>query len=228
MVFLDNKMIFLLPPKCGTSSFVSLLKDSPKFDSDLIKKQDKGRHMHLSHMLRKFDINLQDFKIYQLCRHPLNRLISSFYYHRTVISKDTNNPFSIITEYNKTYKFNEFLELVLPIIISNKSKKGINAFVSWNRTIAKDFQVDHMFYKPQIGWNDLNINIEYLKLEDLMQDTSKLFPILGEDTPKKYPLKNNNKKPEKPKIPILEIFTKQTLELSYEAYEQDFKILGYK
>ena len=68
------------------------------------------------------------------------------------------------------------------------------------------------------------MDVEYLKLEDLMQDTSKLFPILGESTPKKYPFKNKNRKTNNP---TLEIFTKQNLELAYEAYEQDFKILGY-
>lgn len=225
MVFPDHKMIFLLPPKCGTSSFISLLKDNPKFDSDLIKEQDKGRHIRLSQMRRYFGTDLHEFKIYQLCRHPLNKLISGFHFHKKPISKDTPNQFNIAIEPNKEYEFNEILKLILPLVISNKNITPQKQFVSWNRTINKSFNSAlSLFYRTQTGWNDLNMDVEYLKLEDLMQDTSKLFPILGESTPKKYPIKNKNKKL---KNPTLEIFTKQNLELAYEAYEQDFKILGY-
>ena len=224
MVLPDHKMIFLLPPKCGTSSFISLLKDNPEFNSAVIINQDKNRHMVLSHKLRKFNIKLQDFKTYQLCRHPLNRLISSYHFHKRPTS-ETETIFVGDGKYARIYEFNEFLELALPIIIDSNSKPNKRKFISWNRTISKDLHINHFFYKPQMEWNDLNVNVEYLKLEDLMQDTSKLFPILGESTPKKYPIKNKNKKL---KNPTLEIFTKQNLELAYEAYEQDFKILGYK
>ena len=231
MVFLDKKIIFLLPPKCGTSSFISLLKDNPKFDSDLIVKQDQTRHIRLSHIVRRNRIrNLQDYKIYQICRHPLNRLISSFYYIKPPISKDVKNPFSIINHYGKEYKFNEFLELILPFIISIKQKPPKIFWTLWNKTIKKDFKGIHtFFYQPQVYWNDLNANIEYIKLEDIIQDSSLLFPILGENTTKSFPFKNKNKgKNNKPKTPTLEMFTKQNLKLVYEAYEQDFKTLGYK
>lgn len=231
MVFLDEKIIFLLPPKCGTSSFVSLINSIPKFNSNNALDSNKGRHIRLSHTVRRHSIkNLQDYKIYQICRHPLDRLISSFYYLKPPISKDTKNPFSIITHYDKKYEFNVFLELILPFMISIKHKPPKSFWYLWNRAIKKDFKrINNFFYQPQIYWNDLNTNVEYIKLEDIVQDSSLLFSILGENTLKTFPFENKNKgNNNKPKTPTLEMFTKQNLELAYEAYEQDFKILGYK
>ena len=230
MVFLDEKIIFLLPPKCGTSSFVSLINSIPKFNSNNVLDLNQARHIRLSHTVKRHNIkNLQDYKIYQICRHPLDRLISSFYYIKPPISRDTKNPFSIITHYGNEYKFNEFLELILPFIISIKNHSPKSHWYLWNRTIKKDFKrIGNFFYQPQIYWNDLNTNVEYIKLEDIIQDSSLLFSILGENIPKSFPFINKNKgRNNKPKTPTLEMFTKQNLKLAYEAYEQDFKILGY-
>ena len=82
-----------------------------------------------------------------------------------------------------------------------------------------------MFFSPQSIWNDLDIDVEYIKLEDLKKSTSILSSIFKKDF-QKFPSANINKK--RPSQPYLEMFTKKTLELAYKVYEQDFKILNYK
>lgn len=214
MVFPDKKLIFLLPPKCGTSSFTSLIKESTSLD---LSKNTLERHALLSQMVKYYDIkDLQNYKIYQLCRHPLDKLTSSFYYHKT---PKGGNPW----KNTKLYNFNETLEIVLPHV------PVLPNYSLFYRGIRKGsrigFRVRHIFYSPQTNWNDLNADVEYLKLEDLIQDTSKLSLILKEDIPHEFP--NKNKGTKRPSISYLETYTKENLELAYKVYEKDFEILGY-
>lgn len=229
MVFPDKKIIFLLPPKCGTSSFCYLLKFLTKIN---FIENTPRRHSLLSENVDYCKIkNLQDYKIYQLCRHPLDKLISSYYYFRPKfkLHSPEAKPLPGLWQYN----FNDYLKLVLPHL--HLLTLNSNTFL---KTIHKELYKHHerkfgsamlhftpLFYQPQTNWNDLNVDIEYIKLEDLVEDTFNLSLILKEDIPHKFPNKNkNNKKPPKS---YLEIYTEETLELTYKAYKKDFEILGY-
>lgn len=228
MVFLDKKIIFLLPPKCGTTSLSTLLLNTQKF-SPMVSLRNT-RHSLLSKVVKSNNLQdtIQDYKIYQLCRNPLDRLVSSFYFYanqfgvqRFLDQTQTykNGEFKLTKELN----FNNTMEVFLPhlhLLANSPNHKDYPAYSG-----KRNFHGFFMFLSPQSIWNDLDIDVEYIKLEDLKKSTSILSSIFKKDF-QKFPSTNINKK--RPSQPYLEMFTKKTLELAYKVYEQDFKILNYK
>lgn len=229
MIFLDKKIIFLLPPKCGTTSLLTLLSNLPNISSNVSLRNT--RHTLLSRVVKSNNLQdtIQDYKIYQLCRNPLDRLVSSFYFY--------SNQFGVQRFLNQTqtYKNGEFkltkelnftntMEVFLPhlhLLANSPNHKDYPAYSG-----KKFFHGFFMFFSPQSMWNDLDMDVEYIKLEDLKKNTSILSSIFKKDFQHEFPSANVNKK--RPSQPYLEMFTKKTLELAYKAYEQDFKILKYK
>ena len=79
MLLRYKKIIFLLPPKTGSSSLAKMIKDNG-FEFEMVKTQ---LHPFLSEIIEYHKIqNISEYKIYQLCRNPFDRIISSFYFQK--------------------------------------------------------------------------------------------------------------------------------------------------
>ena len=105
MILKKNKIIFLLPSKVGSTSFTQMI-DSSGIEYDLCKYR---KHPFISEVLQCQDINdFYNYDIIQLCRNPIDRVVSSYLIQRQKIDDqkkykkfvdiDINNFGKLITE----------------------------------------------------------------------------------------------------------------------------------
>lgn len=221
MVLKDKKLIFLLPSKTGSTSLVKMFKDyNLSFDLPPQKK-----HPLLSELLEIMGIqDFYNYKIYQICRNPIDRMVSSYYFQRQIIKdKDKyKNFFSL--------DFNQFVKLVtdnqhhLPY---HTNKFCMNVFNDVNFSKRKaPTAYGVKFYLPQTKWNDIGAKVNYLKLEDLVKDCSIISKILNVNTDFVLPHKNKTKN--KPTISSISLYNTESLELLKKTYQEDFKYLQYE
>lgn len=248
MIFPSKKTIFLLPPKCGTSSFVKLIRDNTSLFDDPLTT-DRGRHNLLkmnNTVLEKSGENLQDYKVYQICRNPLNRLVSSFLFidQQQEIRKNRpprrriRNPKHLrkVRRPLEGLNFVDAMKLTLPLVSHYPTTEE---FIKYRNTkFYKKYLKDHphpffktagfnyfQFYIPQCFWNNMDANVTYLKLEDLREDNSILSEIFGENLPA-FPTINEGK-PSSKKLPYIEYYNEEVKKLLTTAYWEDFTTLGY-
>ena len=69
------------------------------------------------------------------------------------------------------------------------------------------------------------MKVKYLKLENLTKDCSNLSSILETDIKLNLPKANITKK--KTEKPYIEMYSKKSLNLLIDTYQEDFKILNY-
>lgn len=221
MIFKKNKVIFLLPSKVGSTSLVKMFKEyNISFDLTPTKK-----HPLLSELLEIMEIqDFYNYKIYQICRNPIDRMVSSYYFQRQIIKeKDKYKDFFSLD-------FNQFVKLItdnthhLP---NHVNRFCMNVFDDMNfskRKAATAYGV--RFYLPQTKWNDIGAKINYLKLEDLMKDCSIISKILNVNTNFVFPHKNKTKN--KPTTSYINLYNNESLELLKKTYQEDFKCLQYE
>lgn len=223
MIFPDLKIIFILPPKTGTSSFLRFLE--PHFIQG--KTVGNYRHHFLSITVESFNIqNLEEYKIYQLCRNPLDKLISAYYFEQAL--PHIRGRFPKLMEWG----FNEVIKLklsnlhYLPIQIDAHNKIITDATGDIYRPGLGDQGTK--LYLPQTWWNDLNLDITYLKLEDLKEDCSILSEIFNVPLQTEFPFVNSTHIRKRFSKPVLEMFDKEALELALDIYKKDFETLNYE
>jgi hypothetical protein len=248
MIFPSKKTIFLLPPKCGTSSFVRLIKDNTSLFDDPLTT-DIGRHSLLgvdNLKLKKNGENLQDYKFYQICRNPLNRLVSSFLFIDQQNEARKNRPprkrirnpkhFKRVRRPLEGLNFVDAMKLTLPLVSHYPTTTQI---IKYRDTkFYKKYLKDHphpffktagfnyfQFYIPQYSWNNIDANVTYLKLEDLQKDNSILSEIFEENLPA-FPTVNEGK-PSLKKLPYVEYYNEEVKKLLTTVYWGDFTALGY-
>jgi hypothetical protein len=221
MLYKQRKIIFLLPPKTGTSSFLRWTKLYPNIRG----RADKYRHYFLSDIVTYHNIkDLSEYKIYQLCRDPLDKLISSFYFEQAM-------PF-----YRKNFPkmdelgFNELMRLKLPLLKPLPQDKEIYSkklieLTGDKRNVLLNSTV--MFYQPQTNWNNLEADVTYIKLEDISKDNS-ILPEIFNVKVKDFPFINATHLRKRFAKPTLEMFEPSTLKLALETYKEDYKILDYE
>lgn len=251
MIFPSKKTIFLLPPKCGTSSFVRLIKDNTSLFDDPLTT-DRGRHSLLeanNSKLEKNGENLQDYKVYQICRNPLDRLVSSFLYidqqnetrKKQPPRRRIRNPKHIrrVRRPLEGLNFVDAMKLTLPLVSHYPTTEKLSGIFRYTDTkFYKKYLKDHphpffrtaglnyfQFYIPQYLWNNVNANITYLKLEDLQEDNSILSEIFEENLPV-FPTANEGK-PSLKKLPYIEYYNEEVKKLLTTVYWGDFTALGY-
>lgn len=246
MLFKTKKLLFILPPKCGTSSFVRFIKENTSLITPF---NEVGRHFLLSDKVKNLKSegeNFQDYQVYQICRNPLNRIVSSFLYqeqlalNRRKTTPHNRNPKKNIRPRRALHNldFKSTLKLLSPLIPHCPALELNHQFHFTKTSFYKDKLANHphpyfknstmlywQFYMPQYMWNNINTNITYLKLEDLSKDCSILSDIFKEDLPKQFPLANKTQLFNKQ--PAIEFFDTETKKLLSEVYYQDFITLGY-
>ena len=84
MVSKINKLIFLLPPKTGSSSILRCLKISKLPLSEIVNyKKYPTIHLTLEEIIELYSINLDElnqYKIIQIVRNPYNRIASAYFH----------------------------------------------------------------------------------------------------------------------------------------------------
>ena len=204
MIFKDKKIIFLLPPKTGTSSLLKLINDKEyNFEGT-----PPNRHIYLSNIVDHHNVrgNINEYKVYQLCRHPLDKLVSSFYFSQALPHIREGYPGYIKLSF----------EEVVHLLLDNKSYRILNT--------RKDFGGGRLFL-PQTEWCDIECNITYIKLEDLKENTNILSEIF-QDKFEDFPYINATHM--RRKKHYLEMFNKDTLKIAQELYKTDFETLQYE
>ena len=220
MVLKNKKVIFLLPSKTGSTAFTKLLNENN------IEYENSGlfKHPFLSEVLKTQNIkDFYNYDIYQLCRNPIERMVSAYFFQRQIIQNKE--------KYDKFFKlnFNEFVELITnntALLPDHTNRFCYNVFndVDFGKsTSPTGYGV--RFYLPQVKWNDTGMKVKYLKLENLTKDCSNLSSILETDIKLNLPKANITKK--KTKKPYIEMYSKKSLNLLIDTYQEDFKILNY-
>lgn len=220
MILKKNKIIFLLPSKVGSTSFTQMI-DSSGIEYNLCKYR---KHPFISEVLQCQGINdFYNYDIIQLCRNPIDRLVSSYFFQRQlIVDKEKYKKFFDLD-------FNNFVKLIAENVkhLPDHTKKFcLNVFDDMNfstRRAPTSYGV--RFYLPQVKWNDMGMKIKYLKLEDLKKDIKYVYDILGTDFKFKFPKSNITK--DKTSKPYIEMYNKESLELVKEIYKEDFKKLNY-
>ena len=220
MVLKEKKILFLIPSKTGSTSLVKMFRNH---DIPFTLTPQK-KHPLLSELLELN--NIQDFynyKIYQICRNPIDRMVSSYYFQRQIIkNKDKYKNFFNLN-------FNQFIKLItnnVQHLPNHVNRFCMNVFNDVNFTNSKSpTGYGTRFYLPQTKWNDTGAKVNYLKLEDLVKDCSIFSKILNVDINFSFPHSNITKK--KPPTPPLDLYNTESLKLLKKIYQEDFKQLQY-
>jgi len=218
MLLRYKKIIFLLPPKTGSTSFIRMMDDN-KFRYELVNTQ---LHPFLSEIIDYHKItNINEYKIYQLCRNPIDKIISSFYFQKKII-KDKKRYKNFID-----LSFSEFIKLVtdnvhlLPDTVNSFCKNVFNDSKFSTRHLPSAYGV--RFYIPQTNWIDIEVDVTYLKIEDINKDTTILQNILDIDKKLILPKLNSNNI----NTSYDGVCTNKDINLIYSKYEKDFTKLNY-
>ena len=218
MILRYKKIIFLLPPKSGSSSFVKMLKDNG-FEFEMVKTQ---LHPFLSEIIKYYKIeDISEYKIYQLCRNPFDRMVSSFYFQKKII-KDKKRYKEFID-----LSFDDFIKLITDNV--NLLPNNIDFFCE-NVFNDSKFSTRHLpsaygirFYIPQTKWVNENVDVTYLKIENLNENLLILQNILDVDKKLILPKINSNHV----NIEYNEMYNTESIEMIKKIYSEDFVKLNY-
>ncbi len=217
MVSRSNDIIVLAPPKTASNSLYKCLEDSGvEFDRLPFNKGNVKQHQTLSELCNTFDVldvNIVDFKIIQIVRNPLDRLVSSFLHHNRMVSKPIE--FDNLIE--------DLVELK-PLLPNN-----IDEFYDH---MYEPHWVLKMEGKPHWGgirlwyeqnwYNDKFANVKTFKLEDLQKDVKPLADYLNLDI-KEFPIENKHNTED-----YLSYYTNEQIEIVKDLYKRDFKLFDYE
>lgn len=201
MIDQENKRIILLPPKTGTRSFTRSL--TIIFLKNIIPNIYTWRgnrlHMYLDEFVEHYNIkDIENWKIYQTARNPMNRIPSAFFHEARLKNWDL---------LEKKQNFEDFVRNI------------------HNHNNFKDpMQFKGMrFYVPQVFWADSSkYNVQYIKLEE---DNSELYVDMG--LPKDFERPIANKNPDHGSD-YSDMHTDETKEIIKSLYKDDFLKINYE
>lgn len=217
MVSRNNGIIVLTPPKTASNSLYKCLEDSGVvFDLLPHRKADIKQHQTLGELCKTFDVldvNIVDFKIIQIVRNPLDRLVSAFLHHNRMVEAPIE--FDTLIE--------DLVELK-PLLPNN-----IDEFYDH---MYEPHWVLKMEGKPHWGgirlWYEQNwynnkfANVKTFKLEDLQKDVQPLAKYLNLDI-KEFPTENIHNTKD-----YLSYYTDEQIKIVKELYKTDFKLFDYE
>jgi hypothetical protein len=209
-----EKIIFLIPPKTGGTSLHKCL-----IDSGIEVSTYAYKHLFLSEVVDVFRIkDIIAYKIVQITRNPYTRFCSVYYNQLKVIQKIFLNGLDemTISEFSKHF----LKSLNTDDFIQNfyDDSEFINSLVnprnSWGGARG---------LLPQNKWNDLGLNVSFLKLEDISKDVNYLSNHIGLNLINMEVKKANVKNKES----YSGILTDDVKKIIKEVYREDFLKLGY-
>lgn len=205
MINKEKKKLILFPPKTGSTSFESCFKQ-PLYGYDFIGKTPmrSSAHMYIGEAIDFYEIeDIENYKIYQTARDPMNRVPSAFMHQKTMATKR-----------GKLMKDINFEDFVKNLVENNDllPMRKLSARTKGSR-----------LYLPQTTWADPEkYEVQYLKVE---KDNSEIYAEMGLPEDFKIPHKNRgnfrNSNYE-------HLHTNKTREIIRFLYEDDFIKLNYK
>jgi len=177
----QNKLIVLLPPKTASNSIQNYLYNlGYGWSTPSIKLNFPEIHLTLKEYCLSFSIDpadLNNYDIIQITRNPINRFISSFYHQQRLLKCELDIEFLLD-------KLEECIHLIpndpkdFYKVFYDQKLDWINSISNPNKTPYQDSCYSWgnwgglRFYYPQSFWNDLNQNVKYFKLEDIINKKS--------------------------------------------------------
>lgn len=202
-----------MPPKTASQSFTECLLDSSiKFDE--LQVSYPKIHLFLSELVDAHEIqDIEDYKIIQIVREPLERYVSS-YFHQLKIIQNVNTKINDMD-------LDDFTEHYYRCLMAGNFLKnfyGNTNFVKNSIQSGKSWAGSRL-YLNQTQWNDLDMPIHYFKLEDLKDGLEAISDLIGVYLPD-LPEKNTaNKRDIQPSE-----FVKHFVKLIFHS---DYELLGY-
>lgn len=219
MIDKNKKLIVLMPPKTGSNSVRVLLNQlGYVFFKNSIQTSPQV-HLKLEEIVKQYDVtDLSSYKIIQVVRNPYYRFVSSFFFQKKIV------PLNFTVNF-RDYSLEEFSSLLLSSKKSNdfiKNFYGDDSYVnyciqngiSWGGT---------RFYDNQIGWNNLGVEVNYFKLEDLSLNVSKLEDFLCTSIDK-LPIVNSQSL----NLDYLSLITPTVKDVVVELFREDFDNFDYE
>ena len=170
-----NKLIFLLPPKTGSTSLQSCLVSSNILCDSIIETPNHPTiHLLLSETLKAYNIKIDElnqYKIIQVIRNPYDRFVSAVY-HQNIITK-------------KNYTVSEYLEELnkyLHLLPNNQDlyyEKFYGTILHKEINFKKNEWGGLRFWFKQEWWNDIGADINYFKLESISKNLEELSEFIN-------------------------------------------------
>ena len=194
----QKKVIFLLNPKCASTSLRKLFEDAfcDAFDF-------KGHSYELNECQHKLIDKIENYYIYVSVRNPYERLVSRWWTIRDNSKGQLNN-----------------------LAVIWKDKRGVLSFGEYLKLIKEKYQNAEYHTMCQHRWaNDSRIN-KIIRYESLQKDTA-LIPHFKhiKKIPKCNISKNFCQ--DRPK-PFMEYYDRELLTIVNQLYSKDFELLGYE
>lgn len=203
----DIKIIgaFISIPKCASKSILHIFNLGKNRDNHFDEKSDQSiiyeNHQRLSVLEKRYDLN--DKYIFTFVRHPYERIVSWFYYHKH-------------TEPYKSLSLNEWIS------------KGCKTH--WKKQNETNWKKENLSPLLQYNFIEGNSNINYIgKMENFEQDCKNIIDqinILLEQN--NYPkITFSNIKVNSRSYPNKDKITEENKNLIYNMFKKDFEYFNY-
>ena len=203
----DSKILgaFISIPKCATKSVLRIFKLGKNRDNHFDEKSDQyiiyENHQILSVLEKRF--NLEDKYIFTFVRHPYQRIVSWFYYHKHI------EPYKSLT-------LNEW--------ISNGCK------THWKKQNKTNWIKDNLSPLLQYNFIKGNSKINYIgKMENFEQDCKNIIDqmniLLDQNNFSKITF--TNIKVNSRSYPNKDTITEENKNLIYNMFKKDFEYFNY-
>lgn len=196
---------FISIPKCATKSVLRIFKLGKNRDNHFDEKSDQyiiyENHQILSVLEKRF--NLEDKYIFTFVRHPYQRIVSWFYYHKNI------EPYKSLT-------LNEW--------ISNGCK------THWKKQNKTNWIKDNLSPLLQYNFIKGNSKINYIgKIENFEQDCKNIIDqmniLLDQNNFSKISF--TNIKVNSRSCPNKDTITEENKNLIYNMFKKDFEYFNY-
>lgn len=221
MVSKINKLIFLLPPKTGSTSIARCLKVSMLPLSDIVNyNQYPTVHLTLNEIIDLYSINfdeLNEYKIIQIVRNPYDRFISSITHQNKLLS--TNYDVMHYLQKLKQYLYllpNDFDMFYEKFYGTIKYKQNVFQQNNWGGL---------RFWFKQEWWSNSFKNIHYLKLENISNDLDILSNCIGFKLNKLPHIRPANGERD---LDYRSYFNNESKKIFDDLYESDLKLFNYE
>lgn len=219
LVLDDLRLILLLPPKTASSSISQLYLEGRFIIRPGFRKLPFPHyHLYLSELAFVHGIdanNLSSYKIIQVVRNPIKRFISSWKHQERILGH--------------AIELGELLDQLglYKSLLPKRWEEFYLKFYADPNHRAKSFQKGNWgglrFYVDQLDWNDLNLSVNYFKLEDLDKDISPFSDVLKIDLPQ-LPQKNKGGYTET----VDSLLTYSQKEIVFHLFQRDFEAFNYE
>lgn len=217
-----HRVILITPPKTGTHSITSYIKNSGiESETPVNLVNYPVYHLTLSEICKVYDISHSDlnhFKILQCVRDPYNRIVSAWLHQMAILNREID-----FTQLLSNVRKNKHL-------LPDKVDKFYISFYGDIEHKNKSFKTGNWgglrFYFEQNWFNDINADVKYFKLEDLQKSTKELSEYLNIKV-LEFPHINKNTRG----IPEYEyklFYSNIQKDMVSEMYNNDIKMFNYE